>query len=882
MPLPNIIEFIGTNITQRKFQQAQEKLLNYLGVEVPTKTELNSEISKLNNAITPKADKIYVDSALSSFQNGALKTYPTLAEANADIANIALNTKVSVLSVENGGDYYKATAGATSLTKSAFDPLTQAKDAIPQNLLFDPFNETVLPDGTDAQQGYKNATFQTIAIDSTFNKPALQSLANVRRYLDTKKMGLKTGDVIFIRTLTKFDAVDANSRANVNLSKVDGTNIEQGTVVPVAGVNDIIVGPLTITSDTAYITLNIDGPSNTLKQLIACSVSTLSKPKFIYGSLNANVIRGFSDSIKANTTAIASNTADVNILKIPTPTNLMPDAFFRLNKAGITTVDGYPLNGELGWSIVDYPDSKFQSKLAMKTTIATKNRRVKLSRFGLKAGDKLTVKLGIITANSGLFFLGVYVRNSSNTVVGSATNSNTTVAVNTYVEAAHTITLTQDQIDTGSYIEVRQELRNATTADDMYILGFAAYKNDSTSVIKDTSEAADNLIIAEQYTDTKVAEISGVVRPAYYGLENLREIRWRLRSLRESVTGSNAMLSIAMIGDSWTHNNGRYSLKVAKALWRKYQSNVLAPNGLGFISFGGVGGSLPNGAIHWNAYTKVAAGTVDVSAYGTGGGPDICQAVMSADSIVYLDGGITTNKGISYTLIFEGGAGSVQWSFDNGTTWSSILDLSTYSSGLKTYEIDVSAWSGVATKGFRIKAVTQSTIYGINAVLKNTAGIVVHKLGATGTRAQQWAAVDATRWKAGLAALAPNLVSIMHGTNDQGASRTKDQFKADLKVIMDRVLQVNPAADILLLTPPENQRNNAIAMSVYADAMYELAQDYKCAYIDYQPRFGVKPADYMYGALRALFASDGIHADPDTGGYVLEDGYLFMLNEQSA
>ncbi|WP_180136525.1 CotH kinase family protein [Acinetobacter sp. YH12066] len=127
MPLPNIIEFIGTNITQRKFQQAQEKLLNYLGVEVPTKTELNSEISKLNNAITPKADKIYVDSALSSFQNGALKTYPTLAEANADIANIALNTKVSVLSVENGGDYYKATAGATILTKSPYDVLEQAK-----------------------------------------------------------------------------------------------------------------------------------------------------------------------------------------------------------------------------------------------------------------------------------------------------------------------------------------------------------------------------------------------------------------------------------------------------------------------------------------------------------------------------------------------------------------------------------------------------------------------------------------------------------------------------------------------------------------------------------------------------------------------------------
>lgn len=823
---------------------------------------------------------------LLEFQKYNGRAYKTYAEMDADKANLSSKTKVTVTNDEtasNNGDWQW---DGTTLTKSAYDPLAQAKEAIPQNLLFDPFNETVEANGTDELQGYSGAIFQTIGIDSTFSKPALQSLTTVRRSFDVKKMGLKVGDVIFVRALTKFDAVDSSSRANVNLYKSDGTSIQQGSKVPVVGLNDILHGPLTITADTAYIMLNITGASGVLKQLIACSISTLNNPKLIYGSLGASVTRSFKDSISANTIAVAANTAAIadNTTAINNPVqNLMPDAFFRLYKAGITTVDGYSLNDNTAnWSIVDYPNSPFQVKLAMRSTIATKNRRVKLSRFGLKAGDTLTVKLGIITANSGTFFLGVYVRDATTAVVGSATNTNTAIAANTYIEVAHTITLTQAQIDTGSYVEIRQTLNSPATADDLYILGFAAYKNDSTSVIKYTSEAADNLIIAEQYTDTKVAEISGVVRPAYYGLENLRETRWRLRSLREGVTGSNAMLSIAMIGDSWTHNNGRYSLKVAKALWRKYQLAAMTPNGRGFISFGGVGGSLPNGTIDWNAFPKVASGTVDVSAYGTGGGPDTCQAVMAAESVVYLDGGITTNKGISYTLMFEGGAGSVQWSFDNGTTWSSVLDLSTYASGLQTYEIDVSEYSAVANKPFRIKAVTQSTIYGINAVLKSTAGIVVHKLGATGTRAQQWATVDSTRWKAGLSVLAPNLVSIMHGTNDQGASRTKDQFKADLKVIMDRVLQVNPAADILLLTPPENQRNNAIAMSVYADAMYELAQDYKCAYMDYQPRFGVKPADYMYGALRALFASDGIHADPDTGGYVIEDGYLFMLGEQGA
>lgn len=47
------------------------------------------------------------------------KFYPTLAAANADIARI--RTDVYVITGDNGA-YYKATAGATSLTKSPYDP----------------------------------------------------------------------------------------------------------------------------------------------------------------------------------------------------------------------------------------------------------------------------------------------------------------------------------------------------------------------------------------------------------------------------------------------------------------------------------------------------------------------------------------------------------------------------------------------------------------------------------------------------------------------------------------------------------------------------------------------------------------------------------------
>ena len=68
-----------------------------------------------------------VTTALSNLSTVASKFYPTLAQANADIANIAVNQVVNIDEVANGGLWYKATAEATTLTKSAYDPLTQAK-----------------------------------------------------------------------------------------------------------------------------------------------------------------------------------------------------------------------------------------------------------------------------------------------------------------------------------------------------------------------------------------------------------------------------------------------------------------------------------------------------------------------------------------------------------------------------------------------------------------------------------------------------------------------------------------------------------------------------------------------------------------------------------
>lgn len=104
-----------------------------------SKAYVDAQDSSLQSQIDQKATAAYLDNALaeqtqtvntalSQLSTAATKFYPTLAEANADIANITVNQPVQVGEVANGGLWYKSTAGATSLTKSAYDPLTQAKD----------------------------------------------------------------------------------------------------------------------------------------------------------------------------------------------------------------------------------------------------------------------------------------------------------------------------------------------------------------------------------------------------------------------------------------------------------------------------------------------------------------------------------------------------------------------------------------------------------------------------------------------------------------------------------------------------------------------------------------------------------------------------------
>ena len=123
--------------------------------------------SKVNNLESKKANKVDVDTAFSNLSITANKYYSTLAAANADIANIALNQSVTIGEAANSGLWEKKTAGATSLTKSPYDPLNQAK-AYTQayadgNPLFKPVKITNKDLNTILESGIYTVTEQSSA-----------------------------------------------------------------------------------------------------------------------------------------------------------------------------------------------------------------------------------------------------------------------------------------------------------------------------------------------------------------------------------------------------------------------------------------------------------------------------------------------------------------------------------------------------------------------------------------------------------------------------------------------------------------------------------------------------------------------------------------------
>ena len=165
------LEEVLQKITQEetRAKEVERLLIQNKAEKTYVDSELAAQNTKVNNHLASQTQTVNnqlsnqtqtVNTALSQLSTAANKFYPTLALANANIASLAVNQPVTIGEAENGGLWYKATAGATSLTKSPYDPVGVAA-----------------ADATAKAEAAKNAAIADAATDATTKANAAETNA---------------------------------------------------------------------------------------------------------------------------------------------------------------------------------------------------------------------------------------------------------------------------------------------------------------------------------------------------------------------------------------------------------------------------------------------------------------------------------------------------------------------------------------------------------------------------------------------------------------------------------------------------------------------------------------------------------------------------------
>jgi hypothetical protein len=350
-----------------------------------------------------------------------------------------------------------------------------------------------------------------------------------------------------------------------------------------------------------------------------------------------------------------------------------------------------------------------------------------------------------------------------------------------------------------------------------------------------------------------------------YGEWSLRETHQRLLTL---ALGGDTQLVVASIGDSWTHYAARWCGPAAQLLKGTYGDAGAGWTGFGF---GGPGGLYANGNVGYPACAPTFPNAADWSyaGYNATASPDLASLTSSIPGarISVINGPAGCSAVDLYALGTADGIIRYRWS---GGAWA---ELSVAGTGVL-----VSSLSGVPAGSWTLDLeVVSGTVTLLGAdVQKTSKGVRWHKIAGTGSAGSQWAGVDATTWKSGLARLDPRLVTVLLGTNDQ-ARYDAATFKIHVQELITRIRAAVPSADVLLIAPAENLADRQWPMSDYADVLYDLAVANDCAFIDLQYVFGASPEDYAFDSSRPWFSPDGIHPDPLTGGRAITDAVLRLL-----
>jgi len=394
-----------------------------------------------------------------------------------------------------------------------------------------------------------------------------------------------------------------------------------------------------------------------------------------------------------------------------------------------------------------------------------------------------------------------------------------------------------------------------------------------------TDYQAYNLYLDSSRIDPSIAN-QGAEQQYVERAYQVRVGRMKLSQLASSVS---AILNIGFIGDSWTQLATRYTQPLANALRKTFGSGP----GIGWVSFGrhNTSASIINGSVFstgnlatqftWSAGWQFSySGTKNP----TNSSPDTAVVTSSTvgDVLTATVPGTANGGWSTCRLGYVGTAdGVIRYKWDNGA-WT---NLNVQGSGLLFTDINPPATIG-ASNVLTIEVVSGTvSLCGINCI-STGAGVRFYKLGASGSSIASWLTMDQAAFTAALTELALDTVVLLFGTNDQRITGGASAFETNMRSLIARVKTALPAADIMIVMPCENtQAGQQSTMANMAKRAQKVAKELNCTFLNLQYIFGENVADYANGSNHSWFASDGIHPDPSTGGYLIKDAiYRALVN----
>lgn len=374
------------------------------------------------------------------------------------------------------------------------------------------------------------------------------------------------------------------------------------------------------------------------------------------------------------------------------------------------------------------------------------------------------------------------------------------------------------------------------------------------------------------------SEVQNPVRP-----ERLRQTRMRLTKLGMPAPES-TQLVIAAGGDSYTHNPGRWIRPVTDMLAEKYGDAGGGWCGFGFLT---TTKTAPWTNQNQPNYVQGNArpGRYPIKHYGSGSGKYRTGNSPDLATVTLTKSGDSIHQGMPESPIHSGCKlfyvasedGEIRYSWDGGVSWTSH-SLNTDTAGeLQIAPISAGLPAGAGTLMIEwVAGVCE--LCGVN-LISEAPGVRVNKLAATGSRVESWASAG-QGFEAALTEIGAHLWIFMDGTNSQSAGVSSSAWQAQMGALLDRVKTALPAADQLIMTPPENQRTtNVLPMKNYAEKARDLTKTKWCCFNDTQLAFGSAENPNEYGAAGAipLYNADLIHPDPETGGRVLVAEVMKLL-----